>query len=160
MAEPSRFALDLKAFAEKVPQSVKTTVNKVCSDVLTKIVERTPVGNPDLWKVNIARKAKGLPNYPPGYVGGRLRGNWNVGVNQVVMVKRPVDKLGRDTVQRGQRVLAVRSEAEADIYITNSLPYAIPVEYGWSTQAPTGMVRVTVTEFQTLVNNAVAANDY
>ena len=160
MAEASRFALDLKAFAEKVPQSVKKTVNLVSVQLLERIVLRTPVGNPDLWKVNIERKAKGLPNYPPGYVGGRLRGNWNVGVNQVVMAVRPVDKLGGETIQRGQRVLAVRQDNDADIYITNSLPYAIPVEYGWSTQSPTGMVRVTVTEFQTLVNNAVAANDY
>ena len=40
----------------------------------------------------------------------------------------------------------------------NSLPYIRPLEYeGHSKQAPAGMVRVSVTEFQTFVDNAVKA---
>lgn len=32
------------------------------------------------------------------------------------------------------------------IFITNSLPYIVPLEYGHSKQAPAGMVRVTLAE--------------
>jgi hypothetical protein len=35
------------------------------------------------------------------------------------------------------------------------MPYALRLEYGWSKQAPAGMVRVTVAEFQAVVNAAV-----
>ncbi|ATV18020.1 hypothetical protein CFN58_28435 [Pseudomonas avellanae] len=40
-------------------------------------------------------------------------------------------------------------------YITNSLPYAIPLEFGHSTQAPGGMVRITVARFQQIVEAAI-----
>ena len=38
--------------------------------------------------------------------------------------------------------------------ITNSLPYAIRVENGYSTQAPAGMVKVTVVQFQNFIAKA------
>ena len=39
----------------------------------------------------------------------------------------------------------------------NNLPYGPRLEYeGWSSQAPAGMVQVSVTEAQTFVNNAVS----
>lgn len=42
---------------------------------------------------------------------------------------------------------------------TNNLPYAEPLEYGYSQQAPRGMVRVTVTRFQRLLDEAAARMD-
>ena len=43
-------------------------------------------------------------------------------------------------------------------YIINNLPYAIPLEFGHSTQAPGGMVRVTVARFQQIVQEAIRNN--
>ena len=43
-------------------------------------------------------------------------------------------------------------------YIINNLPYAIPLEFGHSTQAPGGMVRVTVARFQRIVLEAIRNN--
>ena len=43
-------------------------------------------------------------------------------------------------------------------YLVNNLPYAVPLEYGHSSQAPAGMVRVTIAEFQQIVEAAVRAN--
>ncbi|WP_256203847.1 MULTISPECIES: hypothetical protein [unclassified Pseudomonas] len=40
----------------------------------------------------------------------------------------------------------------------NNLPYAIPLEYGHSTQAPAGMVRVTLANFQHIVDEAIRNN--
>ena len=43
-------------------------------------------------------------------------------------------------------------------FIVNNLPYAIPLEYGHSTQAPNGMVRITVERFQQIVDAAARNN--
>ena len=33
------------------------------------------------------------------------------------------------------------------VYIYNNLIYSVPLEYGWSTQAPNGVVRITLAFF-------------
>ncbi|MNJ81742.1 hypothetical protein D3C77_807050 [compost metagenome] len=43
-------------------------------------------------------------------------------------------------------------------FIVNNLPYAIPLEYGHSSQAPAGMVRVTLANFQRIVDEAIRKN--
>lgn len=40
-------------------------------------------------------------------------------------------------------------------YFTNSLPYAEKLEYGYSQQAPAGMVRLSVANWQTIVADEV-----
>lgn len=144
------FALDLAAFAAKAPKRAKQVVDKATIDLLTKIVLRTPVGNPSIWKGYPPRKP------PAGYVGGRLRGNWNTGIGSINTTEQRPAKTGAAPVARGRATVRTR-EPEADIYITNSLPYAIRVENGYSTQAPAGMVRVTVVEFQGFVSKAAKA---
>ena len=42
-----------------------------------------------------------------------------------------------------------------DITITNDQPYAQRVENGWSTQAPTGMMRKALLEFPAIVKQAL-----
>ena len=38
-------------------------------------------------------------------------------------------------------------------YFSNSLPYALPLEYGYSRQAPNGMVRITVVEMRAAISS-------
>lgn len=147
MAESS-FGLSLAAFAEKAPELARTVVRKVSIDLLTATVLRTPVGNPELWK-----------NKPPkGYVGGRLRANWNVSlVSPDATTTDAIDKSGQGAIGKGMSTIAAADGIE-DIWIMNSLPYAIPVEYGHSgVQAPQGMVRVSIADAQRFVNQAVAS---
>ena len=143
---PKSFALDVAKFAEKAGGNVKQVVRKVAVDTLSKVVERTPVGNPENWK----------SPPPPGYVGGRLRANWNASLsNADFSTSERTDKDGSPTVSRGASRLS-RFDGVQDIHIMNSLPYVRRIEYeGWSQQAPAGMVRVTVAEFQTFVDAAV-----
>lgn len=144
------FSLSLAEFAKAAPEQARTVVRKVSQEVLTKVVMRTPVGNPSLWK----------SKPPAGYVGGRLRANWHATFGAPsFQVTAERDPAGTATIMRGTSTIN-RAYGDHDIYITNSLPYAIPVEYGHSKQAPVGMVRITVAEFQTYVDNAVrqAAN--
>jgi hypothetical protein len=140
------FALSLAAFAQKAPDQARTVVRKVAGDALTRLVRRTPVGNPSLWR----------SKPPKGYVGGRLRANWTAsqGVpNLTVTLTR--DRSGQTTISRGLAVIQA-ADGEHSIYLMNSLPYVREIEYeGHSAQAPAGMVRITVTEFQTMVDAAV-----
>lgn len=143
----SNFTLDLQKFAAKVPVKAKTVVDKICIDLLRKVVLRTPVGSPNLWKGPA----------PKGYVGGRLRASWNTSPVSPDTQARDPDKSGSSAINRGIAAVASRP-VESDVFITNSLPYVQRVEYeGWSTQAPVGMLRVTVTEFQDFVKRAVAS---
>lgn len=48
------FSLDLKAFAEKAKGNAELVVQKVAIDLLGAVVDRSPVGNPELWAANIA----------------------------------------------------------------------------------------------------------
>lgn len=141
------FALDIAGFVKKAGGNVEKVVQKVGADILASVVARTPVGNPSLWK-----------NKPPnGYVGGRLRGNWNVSFGAPDLTTTVVrDQSGGPTVSRGIGILT-NWNGEADIYVMNSLPYVRTIEYeGHSKQAPAGMVRITVTEFQAFIQKAIA----
>lgn len=139
------FSAKLAQFAQEAPEKALRVVKKVAEDISSRVVLRTPVGNPSLWK----------SKPPAGYVGGRLRANWNVGIGGINRAERGPDKGGIDTTRRNSRVIALAKEGQ-DIYITNSLPYANRVEYeGWSRQAPAGMLRITLAEFPGLVIQAV-----
>lgn len=139
------FALSLARFAEKAPEQARTVVRKVAIETLTRVVLRTPVGNPSLWK--------GKP--PAGYVGGRLRANWftSIGVPNHATSKA-IDSSGAASINRGTATINAAT-TDQPIYLMNSLPYVREIEYeGHSRQAPAGMVRITVTEFQTMVDTA------
>jgi hypothetical protein len=139
------FAVQLGRFAKLIPERARAAVRKATLDLASGVVLTTPVGNPTLWK-----------NKPPkGYVGGRLRANWNPAIGSAdETTTNATDPSGADTIARIESVLGTWTDG--DIYVTNSLPYAVPVEYGHSSiQAPAGMVRVTVTHWQTYVDSAV-----
>ncbi|MFW3166242.1 hypothetical protein WBQ28_17310 [Pseudomonas syringae pv. syringae] len=90
-----------------------------------------------------------------GYVGGRFRGNWMFGIGA------PNDSTTEELDPSGSKSNAriangvLEFHAGDVAYITNSLPYAIPLEFGHSTQAPNGMVRVTLAHFQKTVEDVV-----
>lgn len=93
-----------------------------------------------------------------GYVGGRFRANWHLSIDVVENVTfDEVDPSGQETI--AALVTAVSDfTAGQTAYLINNLPYAIPLEYGHSTQAPSGMVRVTVARFQQIVAEAIRNN--
>ncbi|MGE8098117.1 hypothetical protein ACQKP6_09155 [Pseudomonas fluorescens] len=93
-----------------------------------------------------------------GYVGGRFRGNWQFSIDTPAEgVLDQVDPSGNVTIA------VLRAQVQAltigqTAYIVNNLPYGIPLEYGHSKQAPGGMVRVTLTRFQQIVEEAIRNN--
>lgn len=95
---------------------------------------------------------------PAGYVGGRFRGNWQFSIDLPATGELDrIDRSGDDTIAQ------LKAQVEAltigqTAYIVNNLPYAVPLEYGHSTQAPAGMVRVTLANFQAIVDQAIRNN--
>jgi hypothetical protein len=137
------FASDIEKFARRTNLSMDIIVRKVGIDIARSLILRSPVDT------------------------GRFRGNWVLGVGSVNTAVNPdiTDQEGgkftgfqsnktNDTLNKiAEGINAVR--AGGVFYISNSLPYAIPLEYGHSMQAPGGMVRLTVREFKSYIENAV-----
>ncbi|WP_145590724.1 hypothetical protein [Yersinia aleksiciae] len=84
---------------------------------------------------------------PAGYTGGRFRGNWQVGLDV-----QPDGETGRDnnndpngnmTMAVGNYMIEQFKVGTKAIYFTNNVPYAYRLEFGHSSQAPNGMIRIT-----------------
>lgn len=144
------FSLQLDTFAKKFGENSDKVVRKIVLDVGTRIVELSPVGDGHLWK------------HPPpkGYIGGRFRANWQYGnysgAGIPVSPTNDIDPSGGISIER---LLECPTTGAAGMrhVIINNLPYSIPLENGWSKQAPYGMVGITIREFQQIVSDAVAS---
>jgi len=146
----SKFELQIAAFNKKTKKVAEKIVRGSALTIFSAVVKRTPVGNKDNWL---------YPELAPeGYAGGRLRANWQIGIGF-----RPLDKLdkldksGGVTIKNAGSGLG-RYRLGAEIYIMNNLEYAAAVENGSSKQAPYGMVKVTVTEWNHIIAMKVREN--
>ncbi len=93
---------------------------------------------------------------PPGYTGGRFRGNWQVSFDAPTTDETGrVDKTGNLTKAAGNYTLSLFKVGMKAIYFCNNVPYAYRLEMGHSSQAPGGMVRITAAEFQRFFEEAV-----
>lgn len=157
------FTADLERFRAKTVAKMHLVVRKVIVDVTTSLVMKSPVGDAEYWIYNRGTKEK--PDYvnylayrdpPPGYVGGRFRGNWIFGTgNAPGGTSETIDKSGGLTIN--SVASAIPAEPAGDIhFVVNNLPYGKRLEDGWSRQAPHGMVGLTVSEFNTIVRGAAA----
>ena len=142
------FAADLSAFAEKAKGNMDKVVRKVVLDVGTSVVEKSPVGDADFWQ----------SKPPPGYAGGRFRGNWQYTFNAIPKGELDtIDPSGSISIGRISKGLGGQANVAGIHYVSNNLPYAQRLEEGWSyRQAPQGMVMLTVVEFQSLFKKAAA----
>lgn len=168
----SNFAADVLAWTVKAQTNADEALRAIALELLNRLVLRSPVGNPELWAANqhaiegrkAALVAEGhigkrtlQARFPlmagKGYVGGRFRGNWQVTFNAPASGARDrIDPSGAATLSEGAQVLE-DAKVGITIYLVNNLPYAERLEFGWSKQAPAGMVRVTVAEFQGIVED-------
>ncbi|PHH38722.1 hypothetical protein [Pseudomonas putida] len=92
------------------------------------------------------------------YVGGRFRGNWQFSISTPAEGELDqVDPAGGVTLAK-LRLQVEQLTIGQTAYIVNNLPYAVPLEYGHSKQAPGGMVRITLARFQQIVDEAIRNN--
>ena len=126
------FADQLKAFAEKTQVKLETVVRKAAIDLQNGVVLRSPVDT------------------------GRFRSNWMAGIGAVDRTTVTTeDKSGDVSRARVQAAIETWKPGQT-IWLTNHLPYAKRLEYGWSKQAVGGMVRLTVQDWRDYVSKAVA----
>lgn len=125
------FASDLEKFAQKTQRNIDEVIRASIISMGTQVVYMSPVDT------------------------GRFRGNWHVSIDILDRtIFADVDPSGQQTIAE---ISAGISDFEAGqiAYLTNNLPYAQVLEYGYSKQAPGGMVRLTVARFQSTINEAV-----
>ena len=74
---------------------------------------------------------------------GRARGNWTAGINSASSGGGGLDPSGSATIARLNS--AAQSFKVGDSFVvSNNLPYIERLENGWSDQAPSGMVAVSL----------------
>lgn len=132
----------------EAPDKLDRTVRTVVLEVGNRAVYRSPTGDPQYWDSPA----------PPGYVGGRFKGNWQYGFSS-----KPTSYLNVIDGNGSATLAAITSSvlsgnAVGVHYITNNSPYAKRIEDGWSKrQAPYGIVGRIELEFPAIVRRAKAS---
>ena len=133
------FANQMKAWERKTERKMDLAVRKIALEMFRKIILKSPVDT------------------------GRFRGNWQLAIGSVPDGTLELDdKTGTATIAKGAAT-ALGFNAGETIYFANNLPYARrleeggypdgpKVENGRSSQAPNGMVALTIQEFQSVVS--------
>lgn len=128
------FAESLAAFAEQAKEAIDDVFREVVIEIGTSVIRLSPVDT------------------------GRFKGNWQFTVgapsNQSIDT---FDKAGHETIATLVSEVS-KLEAGQVAYIVNNLVYGVPLEYGYSDQAPAGMVQITLARFQQIVEEAIRNN--
>jgi hypothetical protein len=92
---------------------------------------------------------------------GRARGNWQASIGRGATGEVSVDSVRSGEAKAIAEVNQKASVAVGDLYyLTNNVPYIERLEYGWSKQYPSGMVRINLQNFnRLLVKNIKAASN-
>jgi hypothetical protein len=137
------WTLDLSKYTASTMANIDWIYRKTCYEIVRRLIMRSPVGNPDLWK----------SKPPKGYSGGLFRNNWfgSIGTPSDQITKRKGSE-GMAAVARAQAIVTTWKPIEGrSFFMTNNLPYGEELEKGHSTQAPAGMVKITMAETPGLV---------
>lgn len=140
MSNSTNFLQSINAFVDKAKTNSELIVKKGCINVLQDIIRMSPVGQPAIWK----------SKPPNNYTGGRFRGNWQVSFD--IPITNEIDRIdptGMDTLKDGIEQIGKFTYSVKSVYFTNNLPYSVALEFGHSTQAPNGMVRIAALDAQT-----------
>ena len=139
------FAADVSKWCrETVPEQHKRVVRRVVMEIANRAVFRSPVGDPSIWQ----------SPPPPGYVGGRFRGNWQYGFAAAPTgYGEAIDPSGAATLSG---IISRVANKQGVHWIANNLPYAQRIENGWSSQSPQGIVGRIELEFEQIFNAARA----
>lgn len=131
------FNRELMAMADLAEDLTAEIIRKACIDLYRRLVELTPVDTgraKGSWALSTQDDTEyELPDDPEGY-----------SVNEIMStINTQVDEFSTEII-RGQ------------VVIYNNLEYIESLEQGSSKQAPTGMVAVSLTEFENFFNQAIA----
>lgn len=127
------FLTEVTGFVERASEALNKTATEVEIEVMTLVIIRSPVDE------------------------GRFRGNWQTSVGSAVTGE--IDRIGaQPSIEEMQSVVRALRGGRVS-FISNNLPYGRRLEFeGWSDQAPHGMVRRTVAEYNQIVKKAARRN--
>lgn len=151
------FAAGVSNFADRKKKELDLTVRKITLECFRRVINRSPVGNPELWLTLIDGTYKDFLTYrtAEGYVGGRFRANWMFSEGSPsTEVTTLTDKTDGTSMARITSGLPEQAAGRI-FYLANNLPYANRLEHGYSSQAPKGMVKLTKMEFSGIVRGFV-----
>ena len=141
------FTNAINKWVEQAKTDRDTVVTEIFQTMGTRIVSGTPLGDISLWKIP--------PPASQDYRPGTLVNNWFAGFGEPgTPSMRPHNVTGAQSLAN---IAKTAKEFPGQIaHLINPSPYANRIEYeGHSSQAPSGMVRRTVAEFQQIVTVAV-----
>ncbi|QQV88042.1 tail protein [Escherichia phage phiWAO78-1] len=122
------FALDVSKFVEKAKKNPEKVMRQVSIKLFSAIIKASPVDT------------------------GRFRMNWMAsGGTPASGTTDATDKSG-NTATGNATSFVLKATDWREFTLTNNLPYAQRLEYGWSQQAPQGVVRTNISRFQQLIN--------
>lgn len=128
----SGFTLDIKNFVEKAKKNPETVARQVSFKLFSAVIKASPVDT------------------------GRFRMNWQTaGAVAPSGVIDGTDKGGAGAIGSAASYIFAASDWN-EFTLTNNLPYAERLEYGWSNQAPNGFVRINVARFNSLLEEEAA----
>jgi hypothetical protein len=105
----------------RIQQRVNQQVRAVTIGVFSSVIRMTPVDT------------------------GRAKGNWQCTIGS------PANGQNQIADSEVAMIATVPNQAGSKVYLTNNLPYIQKLEYGHSTQAPSGMVRISIDRFAEVV---------
>ena len=130
------FSSDMKRAAKNIALDTDRKYRAACLGVANGVIKRTPVGNPSLWQ----------SPPPAGYIGGTLRNAWRASIGTPSSDVGLEPDAGAGKARGTVSIATSRLNAGEDFFMANNMPYAKSIEEGSSTQAPQGMVAVTLSE--------------
>lgn len=157
------FAANITKFVQKTQLRADQVLRKVALDAYRGLVDRSPVGNPDLWQ---------NPHHAKGYTGGKFKGNWRVGIDHPDLTvneeklpagqgnydSRVIETLG--SVKFGSTILITNNDDKAEV-IEHGMPGVIYPDgrKAHSSQAPTGVLQNTFDDLKNKLESAIQRLD-
>ena len=136
MAGKKRFALNIRKFAEIVKLRHDEVIRKLAFDILREAIEASPVDT------------------------GRFKESWRIGILQPDLETAPDRETFEDgaakALSKALSVLATYS-GERAIWVSNNVPYAVPLELGYSKQAPDGVLGPVVARSRAMLFDTIKA---
>lgn len=148
MSGAAEFALEIDQAWLKEQADIHTAVRKIGLEAISKVVKKSPVGDPTQWDAAFKVAGEKLGWFTEHYVGGRFRANWTLSFGGMDGTTTEAhDKIGEATIARlSGEMDTYPTEGYPVIYLQNNLPYAERLEAGYSKQAPSGMVAISIVE--------------
>jgi hypothetical protein len=117
------YAAVLKKVQRETPQKIDKALQDTANETISKLIDRTPV---DTGAAKYHWFARALPNEK--------------------FDKKRVDPSGAQPKARAKRDIKTIFKIGRVLWLVNSAPYMVYLEEGSSTQAPAGVVAITIAE--------------